>query len=150
MLREKRKKDGFTLAELLIVVAIIAVLVAVSIPIFSSHLEKARKATDEANLRACKSIVVSAIITGDYPDDTWTHGVDGYESAFYDAEKGCLTKSYTGSGYGQGSGISGCTNGTGYYWEGIANSVPAGKGDYLYASVKKDSGTYFIMWIPKE
>lgn len=33
-------KKGFTLAELLIVVAIIAVLVAISIPIFSSQLEK--------------------------------------------------------------------------------------------------------------
>lgn len=30
----KRKNQGFTLAELLIVVAIIAVLVAISIPIF--------------------------------------------------------------------------------------------------------------------
>ena len=39
-----RSKNGFTLAELLIVVAIIAVLVAVSIPIFNGQLEKARRA----------------------------------------------------------------------------------------------------------
>ena len=39
-----RSKKGFTLAELLIVVAIIAVLVAVSIPIFNGQLEKARSA----------------------------------------------------------------------------------------------------------
>ena len=39
----KREKNGFTLAELLIVVAIIAVLVAISIPIFTSQLEKARE-----------------------------------------------------------------------------------------------------------
>lgn len=38
-----KRKKGFTLAELLIVVAIIAVLVAISIPIFSSQLEKAEK-----------------------------------------------------------------------------------------------------------
>lgn len=36
----KKNKQGFTLAELLIVVAIIAVLVAISIPIFSSQLKK--------------------------------------------------------------------------------------------------------------
>ena len=38
----KNCKNGFTLAELLIVVAIIAVLVAISIPIFTGQLEKAK------------------------------------------------------------------------------------------------------------
>ena len=50
---KENKKKGFTLAELLIVVAIIAVLVAmISIPIFTTQLEKARESTDAANLRA--------------------------------------------------------------------------------------------------
>ena len=48
----RRNKKGFTLAELLIVVAIIGVLVAISIPIFTAQLEKAREATDAANIRA--------------------------------------------------------------------------------------------------
>ena len=51
-----KRKDthiaGFTLAELLIVVAIVGVLVAISIPIFTNQLEKAREATDLANVRA--------------------------------------------------------------------------------------------------
>ncbi len=47
-----REKEGFTLAELLIVVAIIAVLVAIAIPVFTAQLEKSREATDIANLRA--------------------------------------------------------------------------------------------------
>ncbi|MGN8818152.1 type IV pilin protein [Oribacterium sp. HCP28S3_H8] len=51
----KKDKKGFTLAELLIVVAIIAVLVAISIPIFSSQLEKSRVATDQANVRSAKA-----------------------------------------------------------------------------------------------
>lgn len=37
-----KRKKGFTLAELLIVVAIIAVLVAISIPIFTLQLEKSQ------------------------------------------------------------------------------------------------------------
>ena len=42
-MRKRLNKKGFTLAELLIVVAIIGVLVAVSIPIFTAQLEKARE-----------------------------------------------------------------------------------------------------------
>ena len=47
----KKKNDGFTLAERLVVVAIIGVLVAISVPIFSQQLHKARVATDWANVR---------------------------------------------------------------------------------------------------
>ena len=49
---KKNNKKGFTLAELLIVVAIIAVLVAVAIPVFTAQLEKSREAVDMANLRS--------------------------------------------------------------------------------------------------
>ena len=54
-----RNKKGFTLAELLIVVAIIAVLVAIAIPIFTSQLEKSREATDAANIRSAYAEVVA-------------------------------------------------------------------------------------------
>ena len=63
--KAKENKKGFTLAELLIVVAIIAVLVAISIPIFTSQLEKAREATDAANLRAAYAEVMAAGLTED-------------------------------------------------------------------------------------
>lgn len=52
LLKKMKNKEGFTLAELLIVVAIIAVLVAISIPIFTAQLNKARYATDLANARS--------------------------------------------------------------------------------------------------
>ena len=55
----KKNNKGFTLAELLIVVAIIAVLVAIAIPVFTTQLEKAREATDMSNLRAAYAEVVA-------------------------------------------------------------------------------------------
>ena len=51
----RTNRRGFTLGELLIVVAIIGVLVGISIPIFTSQLEKSRQATDMANMRSAKA-----------------------------------------------------------------------------------------------
>ena len=48
----ERRKQGFTLMEMLIVVAVIAVLIAVAIPVFSSSLHKSRVATDWANVKS--------------------------------------------------------------------------------------------------
>lgn len=61
-------KKGFTLAELLIVVAIIAVLVAISIPIFSAQLERSREAVDAANIRAEYAEILADAITGETID----------------------------------------------------------------------------------
>ena len=65
MKRKIKSVKGFTLAELLIVVAIIAVLVAIGIPIFTSQLEKSREATDAANIRAQYAQVMAEAITVD-------------------------------------------------------------------------------------
>lgn len=54
---------GFTLAELLITVAIIGVLVAISIPVFASQTEKSREATDLSNVRAAYTEVMAEAIT---------------------------------------------------------------------------------------
>ena len=60
----RENKKGFTLAELLIVVAIIGVLVAISIPIFTSQLEKSRDSVSVSNLRAAYAEAASAWLTG--------------------------------------------------------------------------------------
>lgn len=51
-------KKGFTLVEMLIVVAIIAVLAAIAIPSGMNALDKANAAADEANLRTARSLAV--------------------------------------------------------------------------------------------
>lgn len=66
----KLDKKGFTLAELLIVVAIIAVLIAIAIPVFNAQLEKAREAVDAANIRAKYAEMMTDVITGDYAAGT--------------------------------------------------------------------------------
>ena len=52
MLKKLQNKKGFTLMEMLIVVAIIAVLVAIAIPVFNGALTKSKEAADVANVRA--------------------------------------------------------------------------------------------------
>ena len=59
----KKNNRGFTLAELLIVVAIIAVLTAIAIPVFTSQLEKSREATDLANMRSVYAELMTAVLT---------------------------------------------------------------------------------------
>ena len=68
----KKNNKGFTLAELLIVVAIIAVLVAIAIPVFTTQLEKSREATDIANVRSAYAEVVTAYLTDGNASATMT------------------------------------------------------------------------------
>ena len=57
-MKKVNENKGFTLAELLIVVAIIAVMVAIAIPTFADQIEKSREATDLANIRSAYADVV--------------------------------------------------------------------------------------------
>lgn len=96
-----KNRKGFTLAELLIVVAIIGVLVAIAIPIFSAQLEKSRENTDIANLRSAKAAAAAL-----YLDDNNAAGV-----YCFDAAKGVLVDNSTDAaaitGYGKGTAKEG-------------------------------------------
>lgn len=107
-MKKLTNKKGFTLAELLVVVAIIAVLVAVSIPIFTSKLEKAREATDIANMRAAKAAAVT-----EYLNDTVA------VTKYYDAKNGTLVDAKDNiTGYGKGT-----TANAGTYFVGESSST---------------------------
>lgn len=54
---KKNNKKGFTLVELVIVVAVMAVLVAVAIPTISSVLGTAKEAVAESNARTIESVI---------------------------------------------------------------------------------------------
>ncbi len=62
-MKKKANKKGFTIMEMLIVVAIIAVLVAIAIPTFNGALEKSKEAADVANIRAGYAELQVALLT---------------------------------------------------------------------------------------
>lgn len=77
-----KSKKGFTLAELLIVMSIIAILTAISVPTFSMQLEGARKIADMSNAQAASALAYSEYMLF-HTDDaekgnaiTYTFGTD--------------------------------------------------------------------------
>ena len=66
---KKMNKKGFTLIEMLVVIAIIAVLVSIVIPTVSSATEKAKEAADAANIRAAIAEVTTNALANGTADD---------------------------------------------------------------------------------
>lgn len=104
-LKKKLNRKGFTLAELLVVVAILGILVAISVPLFSSRMEAAKTSTDKANVRAAKA-AAAAVLLSDQETKTM----------YYDAENGKLVDAKPTAGYGKStkadeSGAKGTPNG---------------------------------------
>ena len=86
-----KNRKGFTLAELLIVVAIIGVLVSISIPMFTKQLEKSRQAVDLSNMRSAQAAAVA---------DYLVSGASGQREYNYDASRGDVTNAVP-TGYGK-------------------------------------------------
>ncbi|MGO5337800.1 hypothetical protein ACTQZS_13535 [Bilifractor sp. LCP19S3_H10] len=78
---------------------------AISIPIFTSQLEKAREATDLANIRAAKAASVAAYLNEEKIGDKQLGSTqDGEVSLIYDANNGKLVSSGTNvTKYGKGT-----------------------------------------------
>ena len=90
----KKNRKGFTLIEMLVVIAIIAILVAVVIPVMGNSTQKARAATDAANLRAVYAELNIHVLNGDKtvqdvidsaPDPTSRMDPDAVIYAVFDA-----------------------------------------------------------------
>ena len=121
MFKKLSKKKGFTLMEMMIVVAIIAILMAIIIPTFKGTLDKARAATDEANLRAyyaeqMANYILDGTAPGSVKDQSSvqvggvTYNLYGKYSTTWDSTNKQLSISYTGPGTGNDATIPGTGN----------------------------------------
>lgn len=73
-MKKNMNRKGFTLIEMMIVIAIIAVLVAVIVPTVTGSTDKAAAATNAANLRGVEGEIVSMMLLepdafGDHSDE---------------------------------------------------------------------------------
>ena len=103
-MRTEKKQNGFTLMEMLIVVAVIAVLAAVAIPTISKSVHRSQEMADVANVRAyyaylqadymstgkCLQGITDTIETSikdtiTYPDGTTIKLKTGWVSVIYPA-----------------------------------------------------------------
>ena len=115
MLQKLKNKKGFTLMEMLIVVAIIAVLVAIAIPTFTSSLNKAKGATDAANIRAGYASMMLQVLEGDLNGNTATITAG---TEYYLQKDGTVAETDTGAYVCQGkSGSTADVAGQSLTWE---------------------------------
>ena len=59
------KNEGFTLVELIIVVAIMGVLIALLAPAYARHVEKSRETVDIANVRSAYAEIMAEVMDED-------------------------------------------------------------------------------------
>ena len=83
----KMNKKGFTLIEMLVVIAIIAILVSIIVPVVSNSTEKAAAATNAANLRSAAASIAIEYMEGDLVVDASTKVITGYDSAVPEMEE---------------------------------------------------------------
>ena len=90
---KKLNKRGFTLIEMLVVVAVIAVLVSIIVPMVSLASDKAAAAADAANLRSAKATISIGMLDGTYQEGkaitaemVGVPAVSNYEGEAFQAE----------------------------------------------------------------
>lgn len=141
-----RKNGGFTLIEMLIVVAIIAILIAISIPLVATALERAREATDAANERSAIATATIAYLSNEPNGEAATaQGIstNGGAAYYVVAQSGDSDSSSTGSL------VATFPTDPYFYGKGTANGdvKEPHTGKLIYVSVAADTGAVTVEWL---
>ena len=84
-------EKGFTLVELMVVVAIIGILVAIAVPIFGEVTDSAERSAAEGNLRTIDgAIMMYRAQEGQFPEGTWNVGNNGFDDSDLDSVDGYI------------------------------------------------------------
>lgn len=140
-----KKQSGFTLIEMLIVVAIVAILIAISIPLIGNALEKARDATDQANERAAKAEAILTIMdVAELPTGvTWD--ANSKATVHYNAAEGKLVQNAgdAGAPYGQCTGDADCYTPA----SNVTKGTNGNEGCVLKLDLDKSDGSVELSWV---
>ena len=124
----KQKKKGFTIIELVIVIAVIAILSAVLIPTFAGIIKKSKESVDQQALRQMNMVLATEAIDGE---------IDSIED---------VRKALTEAGFNADSYVP-ITAGTAFVWDKENNKIVqvtvSGEGeDIIYTNITSSQDTY--------
>lgn len=124
----KKTNKGFSLVELIIVIAIMAILIGVLAPQYIKYVEKSRKSADEDNADNLKNAVMTACTDEDYIDSITAGNKIVFASAGVDT-----------TGAGSGGIVSGLNE---YFssWDGVKVKSKAYKGSSYTVEVTDTTG----------
>ena len=149
-MHSNRTKKGFTLMELLIVVAIIAVLVAIAIPVLNGNLAKAKEAACKANRRSLYAqVVIEHMLSGrpcskvfdEFVVDAGKCPCEGVFSWEDDVDTGIINCDYH-DGSGSGSGSGGSSEGGSGSGSGSDSEIGSGSTPVLHGTANITSETF--------
>lgn len=136
--QKKLGNKGFSLVELIVVIAIMAVLVGVLAPTLIKNVEKSRESTDVQNLDSMRGAVVTMLSTEKYYDALVPTTEDSaeYTVVFDETKKKCTITATTGTGI-----VAAPTTFTGDTKEAIEKELYETVGNFKVKSKKAAGGS---------